>query len=416
MRSLLTLALLSISVTALTQVRGIKKSNRAYIEQAIPQNKDGDCSTVLCEGLNNGTKFDSCRRVSVSHCRLEKTLAIHSSLRDVYLDDDSFDGLYIDGAGIKNDSTPKYRTAVFLGASKVNRLQWSNCRFADVTFQDDTIDIADIFGVNCKFFRVETSHFKERANIRNSSFDLLYFYGCSFKCPLTISSSPGLKKLRFEWATGDQGIDLSDINMAPGSECELTLIGTDASKIKLNYVDFKLVLDSSEYTTTSSILYTYRQMLKCQLDNGFEKGYRKLDIEYKDFLLSKYWNFQDYLSKIWWNYGYNKEYIFSWTWKIFLAFYIVVLTFFNFFISKVYDLESLRQRWESERTNVIPGLRLFLMRVQLSFLYSAIIFFGIKLDVSKLKFLHIGAVILIYGFYLMGILCVVFIGNYLLLK
>ena len=287
-----------------------------------------------------------------------------------------------------------------------------NCESAD--FVNNTFSLTQFSHFNAKRIQFDSCRFTTSAYLQLDGEELVFF-NTHIKGQMNIASSPNLRQLSFALCKiEDEGIDLSNIHIADNKECKLVVFNTEVSKIKLNYINFILELDTS--FSTSYNLSLYEHLLNVQKQNGFTDGYRKLDIEYRDYRLQKFWNVQDYFSKHWWNYGYNKEYIFQWTWKFFVVFFLIIFSRFPYFISRIYPIENLNNRWKMENRWGIPFSRKLLFRFWMSFFYSCIIFFGIKLDIERIKFSNIWAVIFIYLFYLLGVICVVFIGNYVLLK
>ena len=245
------------------------------------------------------------------------------------------------------------------------------------------------------------------------SADTLEFQNCSFYSTATIESSPRLKCIELgKLAVPSNCIDMTNIGTAD-NVCELYIGDIDVSKLKLNYADFHLTFDNN--LKLHQVEAMYELMLRKQGEYGYTDGYKKLDMEYKDYKLSHgAGNIQDRFSKLWWNYGYNKEYIFRWTAVAFLILYVMLLLFFSYFINNVYTIDNLKERWDKEQAGT--AARKALIKPCIALFYTCLIFFGIKLDVSKFKYDNMWAVVFIYVFYLFGVLCLVFIANYVLLK
>lgn len=146
-------------------------------------------------------------------------------------------------------------------------------------------------------------------------------------------------KLEFSQAKLPYYLDLSGINYMNGEVnllnaklgqkyqvCLINLVDTDISKIQLTYDDFQLYFPHE--THYDDRVKVYQGLLKNFTVNGHGDSFRKLDIEFAQF---KYEAQQkkttSLIQRIWWNYGYDKNLIFVWIFRIIL-FFTVINTFF----------------------------------------------------------------------------------------
>jgi len=199
--------------------------------------------------------------------------------------------------------------------------------------------------------------------------------------------------------------------------CVIFLARTDLSKIRLNYTDFKLAFD--EYSITKKgIANTYERLLGTQRE--FPEGYKKLDIEYKEFkylqkgLKGKIYNFFD---KYWWNYSYDKEKVIYNTLILLLIFSIMNWFLFEYLNQNVYKIEKvwnnyLESKEGLKKNGISSRTRKMINILPYSFYYTSLIFFGFKMNTDNINYRnHIGLFYLVF-LYLVGIVDLLFIANF----
>ncbi len=110
-------------------------------------------------------------------------------------------------------------------------------------------------------------------------------------------------------------------------------MGTDVSKIKLPYINFKLWFPDST-TTFAQKSNLYEQMLKKVKADGFIQSFEKLDAEYQEFrYLEKgyiYYTVLNWVAKNWSGYGYKKELVFQNTGILFGIFFFLNYLLFRY--------------------------------------------------------------------------------------
>lgn len=202
----------------------------------------------------------------------------------------------------------------------------------------------------------------------------------------------------------------------------ISFYSTFPDSIRLNYRYYKLnpkSVDNYHKKDPDVVHKIYQNLMSVQEENGYKEGKQKLDIEYNDFLLRHEWSFDRFFSKHWWNYGYNKELIFKWTLGLFCLFFFTNLFTLKYLYYKIYPMKPLHSHFEQNYTDDSWVQKTF-YHIGGTFFYSALIFFGIRLEVSNFNINrtikdYIAATYL-YSFYVIGIICLVFIANYVLLK
>ena len=214
----------------------------------------------------------------------------------------------------------------------------------------------------------------------------------------------------------NQEIDLTNANYYPlraknkDSVIHIFIENCDIGKLKLDYRYFELSFNRPGYDkrlTDDDKETIYEALLKNFKDRGQLESYQKLDIEYQNFKWKKDgFGWLTWLPAHWWNYGYSKALVFV---NAFI--FLSVFTFFNFWFfgylnGKVYKLNYLP---------IIPFKRPFL-RAWYVLIYSSIIFFGLTLKTEKIDFNHKSGSLYIMLFYLLGIISLAYMANFVLQK
>jgi hypothetical protein len=186
----------------------------------------------------------------------------------------------------------------------------------------------------------------------------------------------------------------------------LNITGTDIEKISLDYSYFKLYFPKTASANDISALY--KQLLDKYSHDGELMNYQAVDIDFHEYqggIFNK-------VSHYWWNYGYNKQRIFVWTFLFMLAF--ATINYFN--LSKAIDSYKIDniQKWinDSGRRSKYHKAKKLLA----SILYTSGIFFGIKLNFEKLQFSRVGYAVFILIQFLVGLVCTGFIVNLIFSK
>jgi len=288
--------------------------------------------------------------------------------------------------------------------------------------------------------------FKGRADFEWATFDsCVSFQGAEFGSTANFVVTKFKGRADFQWTRFREDVIFSDailpdtldfrdikdirkdidftLSLPPRSKgkCHIALAGADISKIKLNMALFKLSfpidtiwgetsagkdsiirVDSTSYDGQLSV---YESVLKNLKDDGFMESYEILDIDYRRF---KYqhggffdWYILDTFQEWWWNYGYSKELVFLWAIGFWVLFSLLNLIFFYPKLSEnVYEIKFLQK-----------GIRYWLQVVT----YTAIVFFGLKMDVANFKECVVRKHPLLFVYlmvvYVVGLVCLGFIVN-----
>lgn len=195
------------------------------------------------------------------------------------------------------------------------------------------------------------------------------------------------------------------------------------SRLQMNYEDFELVFDSS--TPDWKKQKIYKQLLEEQQRQGYVAGYQKLERDFKQFeylrngtLLG---SFKNYLDKTWWNYGYDKFEVVKNSVKIFFIFFLINIFLYSRFL-QIYFPEKFK-RLEGRLVDKYPKsdsfrskIKFQINRIPIVFVYSAYLFWGVKLDIKEIEIRKPLIYSLLIIEYISGIICLAYIANYIISK
>lgn len=203
--------------------------------------------------------------------------------------------------------------------------------------------------------------------------DLSYIRNIQYEIDLT--------NLHLGTNRNDTLIDIVDVSDSANAQetCYINLMGTNLEKVKMKYDIFTLYFP--EGASYEERTYVYETLLNQFKKYGYSESYQRLDVEYRKLKYKHknqwYWNIlQDY----WWNYGYNKERIWMWTASLLLLFTIVSFICYPNLSNKIYFIDFLRYDFSSIGRS--SNWRLLGHRFLHSLLYTCIIFFGLRMDIS----------------------------------
>ena len=339
-------------------------------------------------------------------------------------------------------------------ADFVRALFYSTANFLGTKFHS-TADFSIVeFDSTCIFF---IAQFDSTADFRLSQFlSTADFKHAKFRSFVNFSSSIFYSKTYFDRTILPDSIDFRNVKdianeidftvsvldsakKVNGKKCRIALYGSDIKKIKINYELFELYFPAPD-TSFEKKISVYEKLLQKFKDDGFIESYKSLDIEYREF---KYLKNKDYFlnwfQKYWWNYGYNKEKVVYWSLRLFCLF-----SFFNLFLfpklqSSVYainfdfftkaDFNEVKKgltQYSSAGSKKFIQIRyywlilIYMFSVIKRFLlnpliYTAILFFGIKVTFENFKKLNIWTlwVLLIFT---SGLFCLAYIANIIIVK
>ena len=268
--------------------------------------------------------------------------------------------------------------------------------------------------------------FKKEAYFDECVFDsLLYFTGVKFEDNVSFQNFTLPSILNMEEVKSVKTIDLTKSSKPiRGSFCNIYLKNADLEKIRIDYIKFRLAFDSLDHKNFELKQSIYERLLKNFERDGQKLSYKNLDVEYKNELYhhnmsnannnfgTAFWWSVGLLDAYWWNYGYNKEYIFIWSIGLLLLFSLVnALIGFNNLNKNVYCIEGI---FDQSRNSNRGSVKAWLNKQVLTIYYTGMIFFGLKMSFEKINYGNLGIVSFLFFQYLIGLLCVAYLFNFVI--
>ena len=254
----------------------------------------------------------------------------------------------------------------------------------------------------------------------------LHFNACVFQKPLSFNGLLLPDKIEMDGCTnfGHNSIDLRTFSFVPGKECLLMLSAkTDIESLLLNYENFRLQFDSSTNANKDELRvykeHVYKVLLEQQKLAGNLAGYEKLDKEYHAWLFRRrgfLGSVLNVLNKWWWDYGYDNSLI---IWRSFeLLFIIMLINLFLYprILYHGYTLEEFKRADQVLLNKYGLSKKKLPYRVIYCFIYTSYIFWGLKLEIEKVKIQNLGFAFWIFLQYCIGLFCLAWIAGVLILK
>ena len=196
----------------------------------------------------------------------------------------------------------------------------------------------------------------------------------------------------------------------------LKIANIDISKVNIPLDKFEYEVESSQSYEQQALLY--QQILKQLKDAGLTEKYETQDKLFQELkLLHNNHPILNFISKNWWDYGYDKGRIFFNSFAFFLIFFVLNIIFFKQLKTVYFPVKFISKTSEKlgQRYNPRPIIAIFYQLPGI-FLYTAFLFWGLKLDLKEIEIKKNGAIILIICQYLLGVICLAYLANYVISK
>jgi len=314
------------------------------------------------------------------------------------------------------------------------KVEFRKCTFEDQINADISIFDDQVVFDSCRLtnVRITFSGFNQNVEFANCRFkQFLYLMNLHFKnkgsfdftgsiLPDTIYFGYNSNLLQTVNFASTNFIDSSRFDYENGKPKKILifLTGTDISKLRLDYIHFKLFFqDSPILTVKTQQDYdeeegVYEALLANFKANGQNESFKLLDVEYQEFKWSGSWASNlVWLPKLWWNWGYDKEYIFIWVIVCNLFFTILTYLFINYLNTKVYLMKNIPHdpRWRK-----VFSLDDFGNRLWYSFVYTSTTFFRLTLKVDEINFQRRCGAVYLMIVYTLGLVCLAYMANFVL--
>jgi len=234
--------------------------------------------------------------------------------------------------------------------------------------------------------------FNSGANLTNLGFDTVIFKNCfNINGQLLLSPDTSLHKVY------------------------LSFVNTNFVNIKFDYNGrYELFFDSVSLMNKDLVSGTYENLLAKFKVEGKNLSYQNTDIEYIQYQNKEEGlngKLSDIISRAWWYYGYRKYYIIYWTIGLLLFFYFCNIRMWQA-MQEAYPLipREKQSYYERVTSNESQKIKFYVN----SFVYTAFIFFSLKVDFDKLTYKKSGILLYFFTQYFAGLICVFFIANAIL--
>lgn len=342
-----------------------------------------------------------------------------------------FDTTYLDNL----NSSIKFDSCQFNGKTYFNNLYFDSLVSFDGVHFNGRVEFSELT-LN-EGFSFNKAIFKKNLHFHDISFENsqgIFSFNAS-KLPDTIF---------FDWNKRIPEVDFTEADFSDNKIHYISLIRSDISKIKIDYDHFALHFKNCVDKDIPNLekIPVYEELLKNFKDRGQLHDYQKLDEEYINYKWSLKklklpgipplsLHFLGSISKLWWDYGYEKELVFFWTLIFISIFTLITFLKLNYLNREVYPINtipivpifnnninfSIKQvfhNWLGKNLKIYNFQKL-LTRVWYSFLYTSSIFFRLSLKINDINFTKRWALYLILV-YLVGLICLAYMANYVLQK
>ena len=323
-----------------------------------------------------------------------------------------------------------FENATFTEGPPLQHLTFlENAQFTDATFLR-SVDFTDVhfeqqvyfdnvtFLKNVYFDNTTFSNYAKFTNLQQTDSTQMNFSDATLPDTMDFSENPSLKcNIDLTTANFTDSLNYDDKSGGYKKPHQIFLYRTDISKFHLDYFHFRLLLPDSTlsptYTGREKISKDDKDVMYESLLNNFKlngqmESYKQLDIEYQAFQWDHSWaRWLRWVPLVWWNYGYDKEYIFIWIAGFLLIFTIINSFYIVYLNDHIYKLEDVAEKL------VDAGRK---EKIWHSAVYTANIFFRLTLDLCKLNFDKVIPTIYLLFMYIMGTLCIGYLANFILQK
>lgn len=342
----------------------------------------------------------------------------------IQIDSTAFDTLFIEKSSLTTQIKFKniqVQNFSFTENTYPSEILFLDCTFKNFSFKKSILNTRVKF-IGCSFENLDFSscEFNQTLDLTGTSLANINFDSCTFNKNLFLSSLTLTPNSRFSFLNTtlpdtldfsynfniDQKVDFTKVNYNKNLDrkCRIILTKTDLSNLEFNYQFFKLsfpdnLRDDDKETIYEGLLQNFKS-------KSFQESYRLLDIEYQRFKTKNgTLGFLWWIPEYWNNYGYNRDYIFRWTFG-----FLVVFTFINFCsynrLLKIYKIQSLPTYQRKFNFS----------RIWYAFVLTSIIFFSFSLKFDKINFKSKGGTIYLILIYTIGLICLAYMANFILQK
>lgn len=424
LRKLIVLLLL-LNTNCIAQNRPIsKKADEDYTKILVKSNyKNYHINTVLASGeipyqqdVENSLRDTTIEILTIppsfflksnKNVYLNLNKNEHNKMLSIFIDD--VDSLYINEAmskkiSIKNNAInynePKNDEAIVILNSEINDLDLSKLEAAKFMINKSSLGLLNF----------HKTIIKRHLSLSNSSIESIDFEYAGLPDTIVFTNLD-LRKLKNE-------IDLTNVYNCANAHINSVLVfaNTDLNRFKIPFDRFIICIDKNQSYEQKSMLY--QQLLKQLETAGLSEKFEGYDKEFKELkLLHNNSYFINWISKYWWDYGYDKGKVFMNSIIIFIIFLGLNLSLFPILITVYYPKKL--QEHRAKYIEIHSGnnkVRSTLSHLFNVFLYTSYLFWGLKLDLQEIEIRFSAAIFIIISQYIAGIVCIAYIANFIITK
>jgi hypothetical protein len=389
--------------------------------------------------------IQDCRfnKLVITNCLFKGSTHLESIDVNILIDTVFFKGPFsLDWAKLQNGNHMKnvvFDSSVLISCSSANGVfQFSNCHlWGSTTFSGDTLMGLIIFDSYffsptsfnrfvIKEFAIENSWFKSELffwniNVTNN----FYLNSTAFGTKLFLQSC--ILKGNTEINDNELGdtIQFNDVQL--GSKFYLSKSKETGSlkqtKLMITRSPIELIIPGKNCTLTfnpheplEQNNELYKGLLESLKAKGYEELYKKFDLDYRHFYFTSFHHQRLWynIQKWWWNFGYDKYRVIGNTLLVLLLFsFIVYGTGVRKYLENEYRMETLSAKYQQNmniRNRALQELSNYFVAV----IFTANLFFRFGLKLEDMKFSNYYRSFFIIIIYLAGLICTLFIFNFII--
>lgn len=254
-------------------------------------------------------------------------------------------------------------------------------------------------------FVVFDTNFKNKFSMSHCQVNVQNFYLDRFGLPDTldlhsVSFFGGARKIRLNQYNPTEKI------------CQMSLYGTDLDMLDLKYQNYRLYFPKSLGLTFEDKVSEYQRLLDYFQKRGMFQSYERLDKEFKAFKFLDegiwYGRVFNWIDRHWWDYGYNKFLVVRNAIILNLCFFFINICLYGKLLNQTYTIAKFA---EIERNMAHAFVYDKMKRLSYIFLYTAYIFWGLKLDIEKINISKTRLFYYVLLQYVTGVICLAYLAN-----
>ncbi len=336
------------------------------------------------------------------------------------------------GSGFNREAN--FSDDFFAGEAKFIKTQFNDIsNFSGTIFSKRVIFEKAKFQKNVNFYQCKFGNYAEFSTLQLGDSSTLNFQSAILPDTINFEGSQKIPLLIDLTHADYSGKKMSFITGEALNPHLINLYHVDISKLRIPYKYYKLYFNPT--ITDDERTVVYEDLVENFNLLGMRESHKHADIEYQEFKWKKsIFSGLTFIPKYWWNFGYNKEYVFIWSFIFILIFTLFTFLKIDSLSQHVYAAENIphfpplkftsmaivKKGRDKQTTSLakgnISGIRALGKRMWYSFVYTASIFFRLTLKIENLNFKSLGGALYILFVYVVGVVCLAYMANFVLNK